>query len=108
GLGPLFLFAAIPSRGLYRERGTAAAGTRRVRISNNELGTFKAFRVIDLGAGQVLIAHRVDQQSHTVFLERSIVLGNVFVEGEAVLESGAATAGDKNSQLEVWVTFLVN
>src|SRR5581483_12295535 len=73
-----------------REGRSAPAGGRRIRILDHELRAFEALLVIDLGADEVLVAHRVDQQRDTVLLHRGVVLVLDLVEREPVLEARAA------------------
>src|SRR4051812_36530550 len=94
--------------GSNRERRPAPAGALRVGILDDELRAFQAFLVVDLGAGEVLVAHRIDEQGDTVLLHHRVVVVPDLVEGKPVLESGAATASDEHSKLELRVTFLVN
>src|SRR6059036_1804549 len=44
-----------------RERRSAAAGRRRVRVLDHELRALEPLGVVDLRAHQVLVAHRVDE-----------------------------------------------
>src|SRR5260221_6506184 len=91
-----------------RERRPAAAGALRVGVLDDELRAFQAFLVVDLGARQVLVAHRVDEQLDAVLLHHGVVLVLHLVEGEAVLEARAAAAGDKHAELELRVALLVD
>ena len=59
---------ASPTGNLDRERRPATAGRRRVRVLDHELRTLKSFRVVDLGADEILVAHRVYQQGHPVLM----------------------------------------
>ena len=70
----------------------AAAGRRRVRVLDHELRAFEVFLVVDLGARQVLEAHRIDQQLDALVLDAGVVFFLVLVEREAVLEARAAAA----------------
>src|SRR3954447_17250005 len=102
--GPFF----SGKRFLDRERRAATAGALRVGILDDELRAFQAFLVVDLGAGEVLVAHRVDQQGDAVLLHHRVVVVPDLVEGKPVLEAGTAAAGDEHSKLELRVTFLVD
>src|SRR6186713_134488 len=84
-----------------RERGAASAGGLRVRITDHELRAVQAFAVVDLRAGQVLDAHRIDQQLHALVLHAGITVLLVLVELEAVLHARATTTLDEHAQLEV-------
>src|SRR5262245_16384489 len=103
--GPFLLFSWLRLSG---ERRPAAAGALRVRILDHELRAFQAFLVVDLGADQVLVAHRIDEQGDAVLLHRGVVLVLHLVEGEAVLEARAAAAGDEYTELELRIAFLVD
>jgi hypothetical protein len=78
----------------------------RVGVLDHELGAFQAFLVVDFRADQILVAHRIDEQLHAVFLHHGIVLVLHLVEGEAVLKARAAAAGDEYPQLEVAISSL--
>src|SRR5262245_38050590 len=86
-----------------REGRPATAGALRVGVLDHKLRAFEAFLVVDLGAGEVLVAHRVDEQRDAVLLHHSVIVVLHLVEGEAVLEAGAAAARDEHAQLEVGV-----
>src|SRR2546422_1226868 len=90
---------------LRGERRTATAGARRVGVFDHELRTLEAFGVIDLGADEILVAHRVDEQHHPVFLHHRVVVALYFVESKTVLKPGAAAARDKHAQLQFGFTF---
>src|ERR1700739_2098885 len=49
-----------------RNRRAAAAGRGRVRVLDHELGALDVLLVVDLGAHQILVAHRIDQQGDAV------------------------------------------
>jgi 1,6-anhydro-N-acetylmuramate kinase len=110
---PFFALAPPKSTGrdLFhsgREAGPAAAGGGGVRVLDDELGALQVFLVVDLGAHQVLQAHRVDQQGDAVLLHLRVVVVDDLVEGEAVLEPGAAAALHEHAQLQVGVAFLID
>src|SRR6185295_9435759 len=88
-----------------RETRSAAAGAGSVRILDHELRTLEVFLVIDLGADEILVAHRVDQQGHAVLGHRRVVFVRDFVEGKSVLEARAPAALHKYAQLEVGIAF---
>src|SRR5512137_2980329 len=73
-----------------REGGAAAAGRGGVRVADHELRALEVFLVVDLGAGEVLEAHRVHQQLDATGDDASVAVFLVLVEGEAVLEARAA------------------
>src|SRR5712692_981798 len=57
-----------------RERRPAAAGALGAGVLDHELRAFQAFLVVDLGADEVLVAHRVDEQLDAVLLHHGVVL----------------------------------
>src|SRR5207244_7392258 len=99
---------AESASGLRRERRAAAAGAGRVRILDDELGALDAFLVIDFGANQILVAHRIDQERYAVLFHRRVVIVHGLVESEPVLEARAPAPGDEHAELELWVTFLID
>src|SRR4029077_15486305 len=84
------------------------AGALRVGVLDHELRAFQAFLVVDLGASEVLVAHRIDEESDAVLVRPSVVSVLHLVEVEAVLEARAAAAGDEYPKLELGVAFLVD
>src|SRR5512144_158345 len=54
------------------ERGAAPARRLGVRVADHELRALEPFAVVDLGADEVLEAHRVDQQRHAGVLDRHV------------------------------------
>src|SRR6218665_2027400 len=91
-----------------RKARTAAAGGGRVRVLDDELRALQVFLVVDLGADQVLVAHRIDQQRDTVLGHRSVVFVGDLIEGETVLKARAAAALHEHAQLELRVALLGN
>src|SRR3954468_22544468 len=88
--------AAVLDRGhllLLRdaEGGAAAAGRDDVRVVDLEAGALQALDVVDDRAVDVREARAVDQQAEPVILEDLVALA-LGVEGERVLEAGAAPA----------------
>jgi hypothetical protein len=75
-------------------------------VLDHELCAFEVLFVVDLGAHQILIAHRVDQQHDAIFFHRRVILVDDLVEGEAVLKAGTAAALDENAQLQLRVALL--
>src|SRR6516162_52317 len=86
-----------------RERGSAAAGGHCVRIADDELRALESFAVIDLGAAEVLHAHRVDEQLYPEVLDTGITFLDGLIEFETVLQPGASAALDKHAQHELRV-----
>src|SRR6201996_5776621 len=68
---------------LSGERGPATAGGFGVGIADDKLRALQIFLVVDLGAHQVLRAHRIDQQLHAALLHAEIALFDFLIEGEA-------------------------
>src|SRR5260221_1347953 len=93
---------------LCGERRTATAGARRIGVFDHELRALEAFGVVDLGAGEILVAHRVDEQHHPVFLHHRVVVAFHLVESKTVLKSGAAAARDEYAQFPIGIAFLVD
>ena len=94
--------------GSDREGLTATAGGAGVGVVDHESRTFQAFLVIDLCAGQVLEAHGIDHETDAFALDDGVVFGDVFIEGEAILEARAAATGDEDAQLEAIVTLFID
>ena len=98
----------IGRRRLHREAGTAAAGGAGIGVLDHELGALQVFLVVDFCAQQVLVAHGVDQQRHAILGHGGVVFVGDFIEGETVLETRAATALHKDTQLQVGIAFFGN
>src|SRR3954467_524202 len=75
-----------------REGGTASAGSLSVRIADDELGAVEPLAVIDPRTGEVLDAHRVDEEFDTEILHAGVAVLFLLVEFESVLHSRAAPA----------------
>ena len=80
------------------ERHAAAAGGGRVRVGDHEPRPLQVFPVVDFRAHEILEAHRVHEQLGALALDHEVVLAGRVLEGESVLESGAAAAFDVNAQ----------
>ncbi|CAM2144474.1 hypothetical protein PT2222_160055 [Paraburkholderia tropica] len=91
-----------------RERRAATTGGRGVRVLDDELRAVQIVLVVDLGADEVLIAHRVDQQLDAVLVHHGVVFVDGLVERESVLEARAAAALHEHAQLQLRVAFLVD
>src|ERR1700720_1556095 len=89
-----------------REGWPAAAGAGCTRILDHELRALQPFLVVDFGADQILVAHRVDQQRDAVLFHRRIVLVDGLVERETLMEAGTPATGNEYAQLEVGIAFL--
>src|SRR6185295_17941298 len=90
------------------ERGTAAARGRCVRVSDDELRAGQVLSVVDLGAHEVLHAHRIDEQRDAAIFDLGVAFLDFFVERESVLEARAATALHIHAQLQSGVTLLLD
>src|SRR5579864_6283107 len=85
-------------RSADRERVAAAARGSSVRILDLERGTHEVLDEVDFRALHQLERDGIDHQAHAVALEDEIIRLSRLVEAEAVLESGAAAAGDREAQ----------
>src|SRR5690606_30706652 len=94
--------------GSDREGRSAAAGGGGIGVVDHEARSLQAFLIVHLGTGQVLKAHRVDHQADALALDDGVVLGHFLIEGEAVLEAGAATAGDEHPQLQARIALFID
>ena len=56
------------------ERGAAAASGLRVRIADHELRAVEAFAIVDFRAGEVLHAHRIDEQLDAQVLDAGVAI----------------------------------
>src|SRR6478609_8435023 len=82
----------LPLSGLEGRAATARAG--HVWIAKLEPGAIRPFDIVNLGAVQVLIAERIDEQFDAVRLEQLIQIRRLVLEVQVILETGAATAND--------------
>src|SRR5919204_1585815 len=82
---------------LHLEGVTAAARGGDVRVVDREAG-LQALDPVDLGAGEVGRAERVDYDRHAVAVELVVAFLRAAVEAERVLEAGAAAALDGDPQ----------
>ena len=67
-------------------------------IADHELRAIEAVAKIDLGAAQVVDAHRIDQQLDALVLDAGVAVLQLFVELEAVLQARAAAALHEDAQ----------
>src|ERR1700686_4083728 len=81
----------------------AATGGGRLRVADHELRALEPLAVIDLGAGEVLHAHRIDQQLHAQVLHAGVAVLDLLVELEAVLQPRAAATLHEHAQHELRV-----
>lgn len=70
--------------------------------------TFQIVLVVDLGAHQVLVAHRVDQQLDAVLAHGGVIFVDDFIEGETVLETRATTTLHEHAQFQVGIAFFLD
>lgn len=90
------------------ERRSAAAGRRGIRVANDELSAFEILSIVDLGACEVLNAHRIDDERDALILDLRVAFFDALVEGKSILESRAPTALHENAKLEVGIRFFAN
>src|SRR5437868_14966137 len=79
--------SSLEKKVLDGKRRPATAGALRVGVLDHELCALQAFLVVDLGAGQILVTHRIDEKHHAVLLHHGVVLILHLIEREAVLEA---------------------
>ena len=72
-----------------------------VGVADHELRPVEALAVVDLGPGQVLHAHRIDQELHAQVLDAGVAVLELLVELEAVLQARAAAALHEHAQHEL-------
>src|SRR6185436_4823750 len=89
---------ALMVSALKREARSAAAGGLGLRVVDLERGADQVVDEVDLGAGEVLKRHRIDQHGDAVANDGDVVLGLVALDVELVLESRAAAAQHAESQ----------
>src|SRR6188474_3617221 len=78
-----------------RLEGRAAPARRlHVRVVDGEAGAHERVHVVDLGAGQIGRAERIDDDAHPVHLDLVVAVLRPAVETEGVLEARAAAALD--------------
>src|SRR6478609_2628728 len=82
----------------HLERVAAAAGGDGVRVLDLEPGLLDRLEVVDLRAHQIRGAEGVDDDGDALALERVVALLGTAVEAEAVLESRAPAALDRDAQ----------
>src|SRR5215212_9242885 len=92
--------------GLAGKRATAAAAALNVRVVHGEAGAHKAVHVVELAPHDVGDAHGVDEHPDALGLEDLVVVGDLIVEVDAVLETGAAAWPDADAQREIFLAFL--
>jgi hypothetical protein len=91
---------------MLKAMATPGGGCRRVGSADHEAGALEAVLEIDLGAGQVLQAHRIDDDRRARGVDPGVVGDVRFLECKAVLEAGATAAGDVDAQLQRWIAFV--
>jgi hypothetical protein len=79
---------------LDRERTSATATTRRIRIVESKPGTLEGSHVVDLDPRKVLHAEWVDENPQAVHVDHQIIFGRLIFNIETVLE--ARTSAWKN------------
>src|SRR5438094_828853 len=83
---------------LHRERRAAAAGVRGLRVRELEAAAVEARDEVDLGAGQVRGAGRIDQDPDPIVLEHLVPLSRVLVEVELVAEPRTSAPNHRNAE----------
>src|SRR5919106_5718623 len=91
---------------LTSKRAAAAAAALDVGVVDGEAGAHEAVDVVELGAHDVRNAHGVDEHPDALGLEDLVVVGDLVVEVDAVLETGAASGPHADTQREVFLTLL--
>ena len=94
--------------GSHRKRRAAAAGGLGVGIADHELRAFHSLGIVNLGAGQILKAHGVDQELHAAIFNHGVALADLFIKGKAILKTGAAAAGDKYPEHQGLIALIIN
>src|SRR5215203_970524 len=92
--------------GLAGERAAAAAAALDVGVVHGEAGAHEAVHVVELAAHDVGDAHGVDEHPDALGLEDLVVVGDLVVEVDAVLETGAAAGPDADAQREILLALL--
>src|SRR5215210_7393853 len=91
---------------LTRKRAAAAAAALYVGVVDGEACAHEAVDVVELASHDVGDAHGVYGHPDTLGLEHLVVVGDLIVEVDAVLETGAATGPDADAQREVFLALL--
>src|SRR5215210_1946012 len=92
--------------GLAGKGATAAAAALDVGVVDGETGPHEAVHVIELRTHDVRDAHSVDEHPDTFGFKDLVVVGDLVVEVDAVLETGATPGPDADTQREVFLTLL--
>src|SRR5690606_17753271 len=91
-----------------RERLTAATGRRGIRVLDDETRALEPLLIIDFSPRQILVAHRVDYETHTLTFDDGVIFSQILVEGETILKPGATTARDEDAQLEARIPLFID
>src|SRR5437016_11526410 len=91
-----------------RERGPAAARGGGIRVADHELRPVEALAVIDFGPGEVLDAHRVDEQLDAQILDAGVAFLDLLVELKAVLQARAAATLHEYAQHQLGIALAEN
>src|ERR687898_3007262 len=100
------LLVSLWVSGLAGKGAAASAAALNVGVVDGETGAHEAVHIVELGAHDIWDAHGVDQHSDALGLEDLVVVGDLVVEVDAVLETGAAPGPDADTQREVFLAFL--
>src|SRR5690606_5564781 len=96
------------SRSLDGEGLAAPAGGAGVRVVDHEARALEALLVIHFGAGEILETHRIDHQADALAFDDGIVVGDFFIEREAVLKAGAAATGHEHPEHQARIAFFLD
>src|ERR671911_1356806 len=100
------LLVSLWVSGLAGKGAATSAAALNVGVVDGETGAHEAVHIVELRAHDIWDAHGVDQHSDALGLEDLVVVGDLVVELDAVLETGAAPGPDADTQREVFLTFL--
>ena len=90
------------------ERDPASAAWIHRNDEKRLVRALEVLAVVDFRAGEILEAQRVDQKRDTLVGKFRVTLLDLLVEGEAVLEAGAAAAGHEHPQFEPGIALLTD
>src|ERR687898_1688484 len=100
------LLVSLWVSGLAGKGAAASAAALNIGVVDGETGAHETVHVVELRAHDIWDAHGVDQHSDALGLEDLVVVGDLVVEVDAVLETGAAPGPDADTQREVFLAFL--
>src|ERR687898_402442 len=100
------LLVSLWVSGLAGKGAAASAAALNIGVVDGETGAHETVHVVELRAHDIWDAHGVDQHSDALGLEDLVVVGDLVVEVDAVLETGAAPGPDADTQREVFLALL--